>query len=298
MIAGQEVFLLKEIQSFSMNEIFGIDPNAPNDVKELKYLFDLFGLSNGRFIACYPDDWESLLRARFNNLGDIDKARVNRLLSLHKDATIPVSGDYIRSKEWIDNAVRYQQREGKFTELFSIDGNPYKVPSLQSLLWDETNSLADGRGEHIPMTIESYRLAAKPLFNLSSEIHLVDPYFELRRESGDRHYRKWKVLVGFFEEAKLSGRCESFCIHLNGKRFASNSLIDAFVKDIESIRDDVNFPQLNLSYLIDDDLSHGRYLFSIKGGLQFDNGFDTDPKKKNHVHWLSPKELEPLIELI
>lgn len=279
-----------------MNEIFGIDPGSPDDVKELKYLFDLFGLSNGRFIARYPNDWEMLLKDKFNHLGDVDKAKINRLLALHRDATIPVSGTYMRSKDWLDNAIQLQEKERKFTELFSIEGNPYKVPPLQTLLWDENNSLVDGRGEHIPMTIESYRWVSRPLFQISSEVHLIDPYFELRKENADRHYRKWKVLAGFFEEAKLSNRCESFCIHLSGKKFATKSLVDSFVKDIETIREEVNFSPLNLSYFVEDDISHGRYLFSIKGGLQFDNGFDTDPRKKNHVHWLSPRELAPLLD--
>jgi hypothetical protein len=281
--------------SFLMNEIFGIDPNSPSDVKDLKYMLDLFGLSNGRFIAAYPYDWEILLRSKFNQLGDIDKARVNRLLEIHKDVTLRVDGGYRRSKDWIDNAVELQQMEKKFSKLFSIEGNPYKVPPLQALLWNDDELLSDGRGAHIPMTVESYCDAARPLFAFSSEVHLIDPYFTLRRENGDRDYRRWKVLSGFFSEAKKSERCDSFCFHLSDQKFFSQNLIDKFVEDIELIRQEVNFKDLNLSYIVEDEKIHGRYLFSVKGGLQFDHGFDTDFRKKNHVHWLSSKELEPLL---
>ena len=278
-----------------MNEIFGIDPNSPADIKDLKYMLDLFGLSNGRFIASYPHDWENLLRSKFNQLGDLDRTRVNRLLEIHKDATLKIDGDYRRSKNWIDNAVELQQTKKKFSKLFSVEGNPYKVPTLQSLLWNDNGYISDGRGAHIPMTVQSYCDAARPLFAFSSEVHLIDPYFSLRRENGDRDHRRWKVLSGFFSEAKKSERCDSFCIHLSEQRFPSLSLIDKFVEDIEQIRQEVAFETLNLTYLIDDEKIHGRYLFSVKGGLQFDHGFDTDLRTRNHVHWLSSNELEPLL---
>ena len=49
-----------------MNEIIGIDPVAPSDIKDLKSLLEMFGLSNGRFIANYPADWELILRQNLN----------------------------------------------------------------------------------------------------------------------------------------------------------------------------------------------------------------------------------------
>ena len=49
-----------------------------------------------------------------------------------------------------------------------------------------------------------------------------------------------------------------------------------------------------LNFDIHDDMTHGRYIFSIKGGMQFDHGFSLGNKKTNHVHWLSKKELTPI----
>jgi hypothetical protein len=43
-------------------------------------------------------------------------------------------------------------------------------------------------------------------------------------------------------------------------------------------------------------VNHGRYFFSLKGGLQFDNGFELNSTNHNHVHWLSKNELDPLLD--
>jgi len=284
-----------------MNEIIGIDPVAPSDIKDLKSLLEMFGLSNGRFIANYPADWELILRQNLNQLKDIDKARATRLLDKHRDATLPVDGDYKRSKDWAANAVELQGKGRKFSEIYSTSDNPYKLPALEALLWDDDQSIPDGRGAHLPMTVESYRKAAKPLFLQSTEVHLIDSYFSLRRDGGEKDFRRWKVLSGFFEEAKNSGRCTQFCMHVNGAKFPTDSSINTLVLDLEQIRDEVNYPELELSYTVEEDKLHGRYLFSIKGGLQFDYGFDTDTRnldKRNHIHWLSATELEPLLNTI
>jgi hypothetical protein len=53
---------------------------------------------------------------------------------------------------------------------------------------------------------------------------------------------------------------------------------------------------LGVEFEVRHDVGHGRYLLSIHGGLQFDQGFEEGNKAPNHVHWLSTPELEPLLK--
>jgi len=63
-----------------MNEIFAIDPRAPQDLKDIKAMFNQFGFENGRFIANFPNDWLRLFCEHTQQLKDIEKQRFMRLV--------------------------------------------------------------------------------------------------------------------------------------------------------------------------------------------------------------------------
>ena len=278
-----------------MNEIFAIDPNAPQDLKDISAMLKQFGLEHGRFIAKFPNDWVNMLQVHVHQLQGLDRARLTRLLELHKDALLEVPDDFRRAKSWIENATAAKLRRQSISRILAADMNDQGVETLNHFLWED-DSTDSSRGGHISMSTDAYRRTVAPLFQQSTEIHLVDSFFQLRRANGELHRGRASVLREFLEQADESGRTELFTIHF--KREAHLTKVnqeDQIDLDLNDLCEQAKIKKINVHYCVWDEMSHGRYVFSIKGGLQFDHGFEPLREKTNHVHWLSKAELEPII---
>ena len=280
-----------------MNEVFGIDPNSQLELKEIQTILNTFGLKYGRFIGAYPEaDWLNILRKNIKVSG-IDQARLTSILEKAKDGIIPIKDQYRISKnyphEWLENSVNLKIQNATFDQVFSNEENQYKLPLIDDLLFDEKYDPTLSIGDHIPATVKAYCDAINPLLLKSTEVHLADQYFELWNRSG-RDSRKWEVLRSIFQLAKNSGRCEKIYLHLCVTS-VTPQLEVKLVEYLRDIKEESGFKELSVAYCIHREMSHGRYIFSIKGGLQFDYGFEVNRRyQKNHVHWLSKHELDPL----
>lgn len=273
-----------------MNEIYGIDPEAPKDLGELRALLERFGPCNGRFIGRYPDDWYDLLGIKFSDLSGLDRSRFNRLLHLHRDSLLRTTVQYRRTKTWRENIKDSRQ----FHKVLVAEPNDGVFSTLEEFLWDDSE-IDSSRGDHIPATIEAYCVACAPLFSISSEVHMADRFFRLRRESGDLDRQKFSLIRGVLEKAKSVGRCQTLVVHFEQPAYISEKRCEEQIeRDLGLIQSETD---IELTYDIHKSLTHGRYIFSIKGGLQFDHGFLLDRYKVNHVHWLSTGELRPIHKL-
>ena len=278
-----------------MNEVFAIDPKAPLDLKDIKAMLEQFGLTNGRFIANFPDDWLRMFNEHVEHLQGLDKARLVRLLDLHRDALLAVNLDFRRAKSWVENANEAKLARKVISRVLAADPNPLGIETLQKFLWEE-DSENNSRGAHISMSTDAYRKAVAPLFQHSTEIQLVDPFFQLRRSNGEIHKGRFNVLREFFIEAENSIRCEVFKIHFKREIHLSKAEQESQIEeDLDQICEEARISSLIIEYCIHDEIGHGRYIFSIKGGLHFDYGFEPLRDKTNHVHWLSKSELEPIL---
>jgi hypothetical protein len=279
-----------------MNEIFAVDPKSPQDLKDIQAMFNQFGFENGRFIANFPDDWIRLFCEHTHQLRDIEKQRFMRLLDLHKDSLIDVGLDYRRSKSWVENANLVKDTSRAIYRILATDPNPLGIETLQKFLWndDEVNI---SRGAHITMSAEAYQKAIAPLVRRSTEVHLVDPFFHLRApEDGRIDKGRQSVLRQFFIEAENSNRCEIFKIHFKQHKYLSKQSQEQQIEeDLTELCSQAKLQKLIVEFTVTDDITHGRYIFSIKGGLHFDQGFQPIWDKKNHVHWLSKAELDPIL---
>ena len=278
-----------------MNEIFAVDPEAPQDLKDIKAMFNQFGFENGRFIANFPDDWIRLFCEHSHHLKDVEKQRFMRLLSLNKDALIDLTVGYRRSKSWVENASIVKDTSKTINRILASDPNPLGLETLNNFLWvaDEENK---SRGAHISMSAEAYQKAIRPLVHHSTEVHLVDPFFQLRHsKDGHIHRGRQSVLLHFFIEAENSKRCEIFKIHFKREPHLSKINQENQIEDdLSEVCTQANLIKLNIQFTLNEEMTHGRYFFSIKGGLQFDHGFEPLRDKTNHVHWLSKAELDPI----
>ncbi len=275
-----------------MNEIYGIDPSSPKDLKDLKALFTRFGLTHGRFISRYPSDWELALFTSFSDLSELDRARLSRLIQSNQTAFLRSTTPFNRSKTWSRNVAEQRMRARAFDRILAKNPNDENFETLENYLWGEDDDPGDSRGAFINMTPECYANACAPLFECSSEVHVSDRFFHLRNQFGGMNRRRWSVLRALVGKAAASTKCRLFVLHFEQPSAVSVKNFEMNLEnDLEEIGNEFSF---NFSYDIRSAMHHGRYIFSIHGGIQFDHGFEITHGQKNHVHWLSSRELNHL----
>jgi len=132
----------------------------------------------------------------------------------------------------------------------------------------------------------------------SEEIVLHDYLFSVRNDNGRPDVGRIQILKGLIAEMVKWGRTKRFLILFN-QEFESEigPLID---EEMERIQVEVD-PKRELEVLTDFcDMvkgvpsQHPRIIFSVKAGLQFDQGFQVFKKNpKQLVRWVSDRILKP-----
>lgn len=280
-----------------MNENYALDPDAPADVRELKLLLDQFGLQTGRFLSRYPDDWSALLLQRMEGASQMERARAIDILARRRGYLVPTSAPYQRSTGWANNAAVAAERHRAFGSVIGRSGNGFGWPSVVQVLYEDDHALPVGAGAHLPMQAAQYVECVRPLFLASAEVFLVDTYFTLRTRSGEPDRQRWQVLVAFLKLAEEVGTCEVLRLILARDRIDETEGSESRLEDdIGTALEQSGTKRIEVLYEIRHDVGHGRYIFSLHGGLQFDQGFQEHRTKRNHVHWLSRPELNPLLD--
>lgn len=295
-----------------MNELYAIDPEAVKDVRDLRIILREFGLMEGRFIAELPRNWASVLKESLA-LRPLDERRMIELLARAKDSFEPTSFAFKPLRSWIDNIYEIQTTRNVFADVFSTTSGPFHR-SIDTLIESDNYQLKVGRSGNLPATSIEYRKAAAPLIRRSEELVLLDSYFCLRHESKryvqeglDR--RRIRVLEAIVDEMYQS--VMSTQMNLNQKRrlllvlneayYDSSSKEDTLQRDLEDILNRYDDPsKIEILYEITKIEEHPRFLFSIKGGLHFDNGFEELSKKgvpgTNLITWQPAATIRPFQE--
>ena len=287
-----------------MNDLYGIDPDAPANARDLADLLRLFRSGEGRFIAACPGNWSSVI-ARSDRWTDSQKHLVIAFSEQIKRVMIPLSTREVPTPVWSGNLQRLQSSGVK--SLLGVEGCNAPIVPLHGAL-ENPDAFADARGDHIPRQIVDYVRAVQPLFKLSTKVVLVDPFFGLWRKTRhgdvvpDRSRRD--VLTALLRCAAQFGRVACFKIVLSEVALPDDPDGDNFVGEYSRIARDAGAGGVELLYEVLEDRNegnqHARYLIGNYAGLQFDHGFaidsSRDGKSKNHVHWMSESELTPLLE--
>ncbi len=284
-----------------MNDRYGVDPCAASTVLELASLLRQFGPEHGRFIFDFPSDWCAQAGGRFPGAGDIQRARLTELLRRAKRSLLPTQARYSVDLPWAKNAERLTGVTGRIGPA----GSRPPCRALEDVLIDP-EALPDCRGGHIPRTPAAYAEIARPLFQISRKVVLVDPHFHLRyRPEGLRETRPAYRYVNSFKaliQAAQAEKVEVFKLMVSPSRALINEDDgERFVTDLSAILSDADVPDDWVEYdLLDEEHSfdkHPRYLLGNECGLKFDWGFDVkNAKWTNHVEWVGRAALTPLLE--
>jgi hypothetical protein len=282
-----------------VNERYAVDPDAPCDWRELKLLLDQVGLQTGRFLAHYPSDWEFFVRQHFASASDMDRKRIMELLARRNKVALACNEPFRRHLDWPENAQKAKASSpAAFEDVVSLAGNAVGLKTLQDVLYEAGKDWPSGVGAHVPMQAAAYARSAAPLFELSAEVIMVDRFFRLRTDSGQWDQRRRRVLEAFLQLAAKNTNFQCLRLVMERPSTGNASNIErSLTNDREVLLSGVRANHVDLEFELRDSVGHGRYLFSIHGGLQFDHGFDEDTRKTNHIHWLALPELEPLLKL-
>ncbi len=282
-----------------MNELYGLDPDELNlTASELKFILNHFGLTEGRFIGQYPKSWVhdilgSIPRQskQFSDLVTVLQASANCFL--------PVSAHFNLNRPWSENAARVQKTDRTFERLFSRAPIDFIEP-LERIADPLQCDLKDGREEFIEVTPAAYARSCLPLFFFSEEVVIHDYFMTLRRSDNleiDRS--RSTVLEHLFRSMVDSKRTKRVLLVFNHAQI-SRRMEETLSDDLSMIAERANADS-NLEILWEvEDLSlpggshHPRCIFSVKGGLQFDQGFQIfKTAERNLVRWMSPSTLRP-----
>lgn len=279
-----------------MNERYAVDPAAPADSRELKLLLDLFGLQTGQFLARYPQDWPAQLVEQVGKVSEMDRQRVLDLLQRRKSSLMPVVAPFVLGSSWANNAAIVIDSHRAFAGVIGQKPNGFGWPTTEQVLYEDGGGLLQAQGAHVPMKAASYLGCVQPLFQASAEVTLIDSYFTLRNKGGQRCHRRWPVLQMLLKAAEQSVTCQTLRLVLErGQIEVTEGTEDRLEQDLEAAVSEARVGRVDVEYEARDSVGHGRYLISIHGGLQFDQGFEESRTGDNHVHWLSTPELDPLL---
>lgn len=289
-----------------MNDLYGVDPKAPGDLRDLAELIRIFGPTKGRFILEFPSDWSIELLERMKGMSDIKRhSAIEAWVRKGRAALLPTTATFKSSLSWAENAQSLRSRE-RVAKLIGPRGCPATLEPIDEALVDPS-AFPDASGRHIPRTPSAYVEAAKPLLMTASKIVMIDPYFRLRYRK--RHSLAFKPsrrhresLGALLKAASNFGRVEVFKLLVSeSTALEDDSNGSKFERDVQQVVRDFAAEGVCLEYdLLDPSVAverHPRYLLSVHGGLKFDWGFDvSDDGSTNHVEWIGEEALKPLIE--
>ena len=267
-----------------MNEFYVAESSSCDGSGDLRFLLGHFGPQAGRYLADYPSTWVEDVRKHCDSLGPLEGERIKVILrrarekaALLRNSALP----WDNQADWIENVRNVlRQRPGAFAQAIASRSRQAEgMPTIDDL------DLSPTADESIPTTASEYVRVSKTLLLVSPELIFVDPY--LNPCKTDRR----DVLTPMFATAAI-GKCQRISCWARASEVIGERrhTWDEVVGALDSILEAAGWPKdRTFRYLlVDDQLSkfkmHPRYMFSIKGGIRYDQGFQRLSKdRRNEV---------------
>jgi len=256
-----------------MNEVYAANPSVIASSADLRFLLSKFGPYAGRYLLKYPNFWhEQVLR---EDLSDLEQERIKALLRRAQEDlrfVARASATWQEQNSWDENITKLLIEGAALHQVIS-----HKTTSSSFIHYDDFNP-APTAEEQIFGTAAEYVRVAKTLLSFSPELHFIDPYINLEKED---YYEPLKVMVS----TAARGKCQGIYIWTRQKNLITQANQHSFLSTQQDAlgrlkREAKCKDALTLRmYLLEDEASpnklHARYLLSIKGGIRFDQGFQT-----------------------
>ncbi len=298
LLGVSEICASKVSNSGLMNELFAADPEVFLHPSDLRFALEKFGPEAGRYLSEYPSNWVSRVEQSVPAASPMEQARISTCLrrAIERLKLIPANSfPFDPRRSWEANALDLlKQPNSRFDAVIvGREGCHSAARTLDSLDLPPT---AEEKIEGVP---HEFVRVCKTIALFSPEIVMVDPYADPCKQNVA------SVLRPLLQQIAL-GRCERvlICARYNsviGSRLSSQ---DEVRESLRKLRSDAQLPlACSLEYALFEDSQsasrmHARYIFSIKGGVRLDQGFQKLPSgRKVDVGPISPVLLHELIDV-
>jgi hypothetical protein len=260
-----------------MNDDFLIEPRSVSDYDIFFALIGSMGFSNSRYIIEMPRSWRREVHEILEKWPDGPRQLAARkLLENAANAGVFVRSGLPFSRElsWRENArPLYERSQGIFVSAKDeCTGLPNCVTPEEFFGEKRAKFLKARRSVEFLPTAEAIGELCRRLIECSKEIIVVDPFFKLQRQSNLRPLR---------ELIAIASKTACKKIILFSRENDELETLDSFVEEVLR-RSGLNLEVVQVSgepggNHVD---FHARFVFSRKGGIQFDYGIREDWVKR------------------
>ena len=268
---------------------YALDPTALDSWDVFKDITNRFGFEHGRRISRFPEKWEKEVIKACGDLGDVEKKKIAlRLRQFGRQKLVDFDRAFNSKRTWLNNALEEHKRQ-PFQAIIANDSKAKRKDIISPTDVEETHPLIRiGRGGEIQRRAEDLAECCQLLLENSTEVILVDPYFDPSR-------RKWTRPLGHLLMCAEKGRTLSrFEYHLKATAagsWFSDECQRQFSKNLSEHRE--------VRFLLWEDEEdpldlHSRLVLTDVGVMEIDRGLDEDHDGHTLVTLLNDVEREEL----
>lgn len=266
-----------------MNEFFAADPAICGHASELKLLLGAFGPYAGRYLADYPKGWSSLVEGQFDDLGEIEIAKIRTLLRRARESSALVGRANLpwnSEQEWMANAMPLLGVDPiVFDGLIARETIPPAIYQFDDL------NLPPTADERIAGTAREYVRVSKILLLLSPEIVVVDPFLDPLKRAYQTVLRELFALAARGKCQKLVLWARASEVFRRGSSAEICSDLHAKLREFALLAKFKRGCRIEMVLVDDEDRKakmHGRYILSIIGGVRLDQGLSQLPEGRQN----------------
>ncbi len=288
--------------SYSVNDVYGIDPAAPESGRDYVELVRQFRPANGLFIADFPGGWveETLEHAR--QFPEVERLRAEEALRRLRRASMWTvrHAAWSPRMRWHEQAPRLQDACAKVRELIGSADSPCAITRPLRDLFDDANALLPANEALLNTQADDYIDAMMPLLMHAPKIVLVDPYLHSAYYDKGR-WNRASDTIEFVRKLLTTAadfrHLEILTLYWNPKKHETLRRLqhDDLCSEAKPFGVEIEIREYDDSH---EALNHPRYALTKWGGLKFDKGFAFGKRgAKNQVSWISERVLEDILSV-
>ena len=247
-----------------MNKLYSASPTIFNNATEVGVVLNSFGFDKGRFLVALP---KAFIRELYDNTAgftELEAKRVKVLVERHKHTILKLGLPYDSNKSWLDNAVSLATKAQLDGVLSNDEADLAQLYSIYAIA-DGELPVSDGARDYA--TADNIIKYMSVVLKTSQEVYLVDPYFSPGKE---KYIRFLQALVQHPDSKDT--RYVFFC---NKDHFETKESFDSLMRRHLQGRMQAGCELVVYPLVAGADM-HGRYVFNIYGGVDYDKGFQVD----------------------
>ena len=243
-----------------------------------RFFIRAFGIAQGRYISCYPENWEKKVRKIHAKKGNAkDRKRLITLLEHFGKTAMVKRKDYVwdyTRDSWFENALKEHERHPFHAILaknnpakngYVICENDFDAPKCPQ--WDIPI------GVSVLRTAQDLANAVKSMLFLCSWVRFVDPYIN---NANKAYLDSFSEFFRLLCSQRQVGPPKSIEIHTQGYKHSADHVEGKYKKIIPT---GMKVTLYGWQEKSDAEGLHNRYILTDLGGVKFGWGLDAGKRK-------------------